>query len=253
MIVNGNDKHSDDLSYSSYLSLPELLSLQHRRTIAHDELLFIVMHQTYELWFRLILHELEAARSTMDRGDSYLSIRSLRRVVTTAHLLIAQMDVLDTMTPQDFLRFRSDLGSASGAQSAQFREIELISGLKDPSYPHGLSPTAVEDERLRRRFLEPSLWDSFVSLLQRRRCPALTALFDDSDRWRDLFQLSEALIEYDQVFSLWRIRHVQLVERQIGSKTGTGGSSGDSHLRATLSKRFFPLLWEARSGLTKPN
>lgn len=237
------------LSYGSYLHVPELLQLQVPRTAAHDELLFIVVHQAYELWFRLILHELEAARDAMAGGDSYWPLRHLHRVASIERLLIEQVDVLDTMAPQEFLRFRSELAPASGFQSVQFREIEFLSGLKDERYLRRVEATPEETARMRRRLDEPSLWDAFIALLARRDIGSLEELFWDRPRLGDLFELSEALLEHDQTFSLWRARHVQMVERQIGSKSGTGGSSGAQYLRRTLDKRFFPQLWEVRSQL----
>ncbi|MBO0744469.1 MAG: hypothetical protein J2P43_05585 [Candidatus Dormibacteraeota bacterium] len=240
------------LSYGGYLRLPELLALQTPRTAQHDELLFIVVHQAYELWFRLALHELEGARATMQAGDAYTAQRYLRRVVAVERLLVEQVDVLDTMAPQDFLAFRSELAPASGFQSVQFREIEFISGLRDPAYLERIEGTNEERERLRRRLGEPTLWDAFQELLGSRGSPRLADLFWDRARYGDLFEVSERLLEHDQAFGLWRARHVQMVERQIGSKTGTAGSTGAEYLRTTLPKRFFPDLWQVRSELELP-
>jgi tryptophan 2,3-dioxygenase len=237
------------LDYGTYLRIPELLRLQQSLTSAHDELLFIVVHQAYELWFRLILHELEAARDAMSGGDAYWPLRHLHRVTVVERLLMTQVDVLDTMAPQEFLRFRSELAPASGFQSVQFREIEFLSGLKDAHYVDRIDTTADEEARLRRRLREPSLWDAFRELLRARQVSSLHDLFWDRPRLGDLFELSEALLDHDQAFSLWRVRHVQMVERQIGAKRGTGGSAGAGYLRTTLDKRFFPELWQLRSRL----
>jgi tryptophan 2,3-dioxygenase len=237
------------LDYRTYLRITELLGLQQSLTSTHDELLFIIVHQAYELWFRLILHELEAARDAMLGGDAYWPLRQLHRVVVVERLLMMQVDVLDTMAPQEFLRFRSELAPASGFQSVQFREIEFLSGLKDARYLARIETTADEESRLRRRLDEPSLWDAFGELLRTRHVSSLQDLFWDRPRLGDLFELSEALLDHDQAFSLWRARHVQMVERQIGAKPGTGGSAGVGYLRATLGKRFFPELWELRSRL----
>jgi tryptophan 2,3-dioxygenase len=237
------------LSYGSYLHLPDLLGLQVPLTDAHDELFFIVVHQAYELWFRLILHELEAARARMFDGDAYWSSQHLQRVSAVEKLLFEQVDVLDTMAPQEFLEFRSRLAPASGFQSVQFREIEFISGLKDAAYLRRLEMTPEERDRLEGRLREPTLWDAFCHLLQTRGSPSLLDLFSHRDRYGDVFLVSERLLDHDQAFTLWRARHVQMVERQIGSKSGTGGSSGAGYLRTTLGKRFFPELWEVRSRL----
>jgi tryptophan 2,3-dioxygenase len=240
------------LDYDTYLRIPDLLLLQQSLTSAHDELLFIVVHQAYELWFRLILHELEAARDAMAQGDAYWPLRYLHRVAVVERLLMTQVDVLDTMAPQEFLRFRSELAPASGFQSVQFREIEFLSGLKDESYLDRIDTSEEEEAQLRRRLREPTLWDAFGDLLRARHVASLQELFWDRPRLGDLFELSEALLDHDQAFSLWRSRHVQMVERQIGSKTGTGGSTGAGYLRTTLDKRFFPELWEIRSRLQLP-
>jgi tryptophan 2,3-dioxygenase len=164
-------------------------------------------------------------------------------------LLVEQIEVLETMSPQDFLAFRSQLAPASGFQSVQFREIEFLSGLKEPKYLARVEATTEEAARLRRRLDEPSLDDAFRSLLKRRGSPSLVEVFKDRERHGDLFDLCEALLDHDQAFAHWRARHVLMVERQIGSKTGTGGSSGAEYLRSTLGKRFYPELWEVRSQL----
>lgn len=237
------------LSYGSYLRVPELIELQSLRTEAPDELLFIVVHQTYELWFRLILHELEMAQASMDLNEIEWARHYLKRVAAIEDILVSQVKVLDTMAPQDFLQFRSELAPASGFQSVQFREIEFLSGLKDPGYLDRVEMTAEEGERLRRRLDEPSLWDSFIALLERSGVADVEELFDRKGEAYELFELAEALLDHDQAISLWRMRHVLMVERQIGAKTGTGGSTGASYLRSTLDKRFFPALWESRTEL----
>ena len=153
------------------------------------------------------------------------------------------------MSPQDFLAFRSKLAPASGFQSVQFREIEFLSGLKEPKYVARLEATPEELSRLTRRLEEPSVDDAFRSLIERRGAPSLLEIFRDRDRYGDLFDLCEGLLNHDETFAHWRARHVLMVERQIGSKTGTGGSSGAEYLRSTLGKRFYPELWEVRSQL----
>jgi tryptophan 2,3-dioxygenase len=240
---------SPPFSYSSYLRLDDLLSLQVPITDTHDELLFIVVHQAHELWFRLILHELEAARTRMFEGDAYRSINHLQRVMAVERLLLEQVNVLDTMAPPVFLEFRARLASASGFQSVQFREIEVVSGLRDAEHLSRMEMTSEERARIELRFREPTLWDAFCHLLETRGSPSLIDLFLERERYGDLFLVSERLIDHDQAFTLWRARHVQMVERQIGSRPGTGGSTGTSYLRATLEKRFFPELWAVRSRL----
>jgi tryptophan 2,3-dioxygenase len=237
------------LSYGSYLKVAELLSLQQGLSKEHDELLFVVAHQVYELWFKLVLFELEAARDRIDADDIFFARHYLRRVHVVERLLIEQIEVLETMSPQDFLAFRSQLAPASGFQSVQFREIEFISGLKEPKYLARVEATPEEAARLHRRLDEPSLADAFRGLIDRRGSPSLLDVFRDRERHGDLFDLCEALLDHDEAFAHWRARHVLMVERQIGGKTGTGGSSGAEYLRTTLDKRFYPELWEVASQL----
>jgi tryptophan 2,3-dioxygenase len=237
------------LSYGTYLKVRELLELQNTLSHEHDELLFIVAHQVYELWFKVVLFELEAARDRIDSADIFFARHQLRRVHVIERLLIEQIEVLETMSPQDFLAFRSQLAPASGFQSVQFREIEFLSGLKEPKYLARLEATPEETARLRRRLDEPSLDDAFHHLLQRRGSPSLLEVFRDREHHGDLFDLCEALLDHDEAFAHWRARHVLMVERQIGGKTGTGGSSGAEYLRTTLGKRFYPELWDVRSQL----
>lgn len=237
------------LSYGSYLKVAELLDLQHGLSEEHDELLFIVAHQVYELWFKVVLDELEATRSRIDADDIFFARHHLRRVHVIERLLIEQIEVLETMSPQDFVAFRSQLAPASGFQSVQFREIEFLSGLKEPKYLARIEGTPDEMSRLRRRLEEPTLADVFRALVERRGSPSLLEIFRDREHHSDLFDLCEALLDHDEAFAHWRARHVLMVERQIGSKPGTGGSSGAQYLRSTLDKRFYPELWEVRSQL----
>lgn len=250
------------LSYGSYLQVPELLSQQKLLSDppAHDELLFIIVHQVFELWFKELIFELSAIRDSMQAGELHRARHLLERVCTIERVLIEQIEVLETMSPQDFLEFRVHLAPASGFQSAQFREIEFISGLKDPRYLERLALDDATRARLEDRLAEPTLWDSFCELLTARGIPmpsddpearrvGLLRMARERDRFVDEFYLSEALLDHDELFALWRQRHVLMVERQIGSKTGTGGSTGASYLRTTLDKRFFPELWELRSFL----
>jgi tryptophan 2,3-dioxygenase len=226
---------------------------------AHDELLFIVVHQVYELWFKELLFELESIRALMDADEPHRARHLLDRVHAIEKVAIEQIDVLESMAPQDFLEFRTNLAPASGFQSAQFREIEFLSGLKDPRYLNRLAASPGERQRLERRLAEPTVWDAFCNLLDTRGLPmppndrearraSLLAMSRDREREAE-FYLSESLLTYDELFAMWRQRHVLMVERQIGSKTGTGGSTGASYLRTTLDKRFYPELWDLRSFL----
>ncbi|HVS06007.1 MAG TPA: tryptophan 2,3-dioxygenase family protein [Candidatus Dormibacteraeota bacterium] len=236
------------LSYESYLHIPELLALQSGLTEAHDELLFIVVHQAYELWFKVVIDELESVRSAIETEDLRAARHSLNRVKVIEDLLVEQVAVLETMAPQDFLTFRSELAPASGFQSVQFREIEFLSGLKDAGYIKALAGEGDARARLQRRLDEPSLHDVFSALLKRRGV-TVSDLYRQGDRNADLLELAEALLDHDEGFRLWRLRHVEMVSRQIGDKPGTGGSTGVRYLQSTLSKRFFPELWEVRSQL----
>jgi tryptophan 2,3-dioxygenase len=249
-----------ELSYGSYLRVPELLSLQSplSKPAAHDELLFIVVHQAFELWFREILFELEAVRDLMFSGDAHRARHLLARVHAVERLLIEQLEVIETMSPQDFLDFRSNLSPASGFQSVQFREIEFLGGLKESGFLN--MAQGDEGERLQRRFDEATLWDAFCAMMESNGLPmpaedeearraSLLKIARDRDAFAELWYLSEDLLVYDELFSLWRQRHILMVERQIGTKRGTGGSSGAPYLRSTLDKRFFPELWELRSYL----
>ena len=259
------------LTYGSYLALEQRLSAQRFESDppAHDELLFITIHQVYELWFKQLLHEATAARDAMlgretaeqQRGPSRLwwAQHLLQRMHEIERVLVAQIDVLETMTPQDFLEFRQALAPASGFQSVQYRELEFLSGAKDPSFVERFKGlTDAERERLRRRLAEPTLWDAFLHVLRERGLPAEDdEQVTDSVRraahnrasYSDVWALAEALLRHDELAAAWRARHVVMVERMIGSKTGTGGSSGSAYLRSRLPLQYYPLLWELRSRL----
>ena len=223
-------------------------------------MLFIVIHQAYELWFKELLFELETVREHMFKSDIAGARHLLARVHTIERVMIEQVNVLESMSPQDFMQFRAHLAPASGFQSVQFREVEFLSGLKDPRYLERLELSSAELTRLRRRLEEPSLWDAFCDLLNRRGLPmpeeddvgrrdSLLEMARNRGDYSDEFYLSEELLTHDELIALWRNRHVLMVERQIGTKSGTGGSAGAPYLRTTLVKRFFPELWDLRSYL----
>lgn len=247
------------LTYGAYLRLPTLLDQQvlESEPPARDELLFISIHQVYELWFKLLLHELDEIRRAMASDEVWLARHLFRRVHAVERVLIDQIQVLETMTPQDFLAFREKLAPASGFQSVQFREMEFLSGHKDPGFLKRFRGITDEEKaRLERRLAEPTLWDAFLTLLRARGLAAadddeirtsMVTVAHDRDHYDDLWQLSEDLVTHDEMASLWRRRHVQMVERQIGTKSGTGGSTGAPYLRSRLDLRYYPLLWELRT------
>ena len=249
------------LTYGSYLRVAELLDQQHLESDppAHDELLFITVHQVYELWFKQLLHELTAAREEMFSGDLWRARHLLARVVAIEDVLIRQVAVLETMTPQDFLVFRDRLAPASGFQSVQFRELEFLAGAKDPGYLDRFRGLTTEERaRLQRRLDEPSLWEAFLHVVRRAGLPAgtdeeitasLLTVAGDRGTYGEVWELAERLLDHDANAALWRSRHVLMVERQIGTKSGTGGSTGSPYLRSRLGLHYFPLLWELRSHL----
>ncbi|HJU57372.1 MAG TPA: tryptophan 2,3-dioxygenase family protein [Actinomycetota bacterium] len=249
------------LTYGEYLALPELLSGQRLLSDppVHDELLFITVHQAYELWFKQLIFELESVRDLLFEGEAEGARHLLTRVRAIERVLIEHIEVLETMTPQDFLEFRSVLTPASGFQSAQFREVEFLSGLKEPRYLKQLAGTPEELERLGERLDEPTVWDGFCALLEANgldmpedddssRADSLVRMAKDR-KYAALFAVSEGLLDHDEAFAHWRLHHILMVERQIGAKPGTGGSAGVGYLKTTLDKRFFPELWALRSHL----
>jgi len=258
------------VSYSSYLKLDELLSLQQPRSAGpeHDEMLFIVIHQVYELWFKEMLHELSYLATLLRDNETPRALHTLKRILTVLKVMVAQIDVLETMTPLEFLSFRDRLESGSGFQSFQFRELEFLLGMKNAAaldrYPKGSDPRG----RLERRLSEPTLWDAFLRFLagsgydvppaQQKRdvrapiepAPELRPLLIDVYR-RDptVASLCERLVDLDEGFQEWRYRHVKMVQRTIGTKRGTGGSEGAEYLMTTLNRPFFPDLWAIRADL----
>jgi len=266
---------NEQLTYSSYLKIPELLGLQHPQSspVHHDELLFIVVHQTYELWFKELLHDLDAVVANLrtaganpnSRDGVYEAARLLRRCTEIMRVLVEQFTILETMLPTHFLAFRGKLQPASGFQSEQFREIEFLCGLKDEKMLRHHDLTDEARAILERRLREESLRDVFFAALTSlgklssfsagatetekfdARSRAIHALYLDERNHRDWLDVCERLTEFDELVVSWRLRHIQMVERTIGARIGTGGSAGSSYLKLTLEKKFFPELWEARS------
>jgi len=261
------------LSYNKYLRVADLIGLQDCLSDPkhHDELLFITIHQAYELWFKQILHEVDAAIVLMNEDRLTAAARALRRVVEIEKLLVNQIHLLETMTPISFLAFRDQLNPASGFQSMQFREIEFASGLKHQSLLNEFREDEFAQPRLQQRFDAPSLGDTFFAALRQRgfEAPANDDSLSDEERRKrygqrtqavleilthfeernEEFQVAEALLEHDEYFALWRSHHIKMVERMVGTKRGTGGSEGVGYLQTTLDKKFFPELWEARTHL----
>src|SRR6184192_2965484 len=245
----------DPLSYNKYLRVPELIDLQTclSSPAQHDELLFITVHQAYELWFKQILHEIDAAIALMKADRAIEAAYALRRIVEIEKLLIAQIHILETMRPITFLGFRDELNPASGFQSMQFREIEFASGLKNEAI---LREFAHDDfALLRQRGFDTPAIDAPLDAKERRsnhgkRQRAVVEILTHPEKLNEEYQLADALLEHDEHFSLWRSHHIKMVERMVGTKRGTGGSEGVGYLRTTLDKKFFPELWEARTYLS---
>ena len=236
-----------DVTYGSYLALDQLLALQHPRSVPEhsDELLVIVVHQASELWFKEILHELDALIDVLSRGEAEFALFRMGRINALMRIVSAQLSALETLPPQHFAEFRRHLGTSSGSQSVQFRAIEAVSGLREPHFmamlaEHGEIPALVQ-----RALSRPTLQELYLALL-RDRGVELEALFV-GERPTVLFFLAEALLEYEQQFGLWRFHHVQLVERVLGPLTGgTGGTLGAKYLTRTIDQKFFPDLWAVR-------
>lgn len=273
----------DQLTYGTYLRVADLIKLQQPQSSPphHDELLFITIHQTYELWFKQLLHELDAvianlqAAATLPASQGehhdavYEAARLLRRCTEIMRVLVEQFTILETMLPTHFLAFRSKLRPASGFQSEQFRELEFLCGLKDEKMLRYHEPSDEAYAALERRLREPSLRDVFFDALQalqvlsplaaaadaeaqfKARAEAIRAIYRDERGKRAWIDVCERLTEFDELLVSWRLRHIQMVERTIGVRLGTGGSSGASYLKVTLDKKFFPELWEARTMLTE--
>ncbi len=249
------------LTYTSYLKVNELIALQEPQgePVAQDEMLFIVVHQAYELWFKQVLHDMTYLFRAMEQDNLVPANRIMDRVNEIFRLVIHQIEILETMTPVSFNQFRSRLNPASGFQSHQFRQLELMSGIDAVEFQALFALSPEWKESLQKLMGKPNLRDVFFDHLKRQgliteRTPeqitkALTKIYSDEPKWLPLQDLCEKLIKYDELFWLWRFRHVQMVERMIGKKPGTGGSMGAAYLTTTLKKRFFPELWDLRTNL----
>ncbi|HEY2867321.1 MAG TPA: tryptophan 2,3-dioxygenase family protein [Pyrinomonadaceae bacterium] len=248
------------LSYNKYLKVRELLELQQTLSdpISHDELLFIIIHQTYELWFKQILHEIDATIGWLDESRTFRANHALRAITAIERVIVSQIHILETMAQIGFLEFRDKLNPASGFQSMQFRELEFVSGLKDERILNTFKDDEYARNRLRARLDEKSLADAFWELLGRNafavgsyetRVAAVVQILTHPEKYPELFLMQDLLIEHDENFALWRSHHVLMVERMLGMKPGTGGSEGVKYLQTTLNKKFFPELWEARTHL----
>ena len=241
---------SDELTYGSYLALDELLELQRPRSRPEhpDEMLFIVVHQASELWFKVILHELDGLIAALERSDVLGATMAVRRVNALVKIVSGQLSALETLPPQRFMQFRGYLGTSSGSQSAQFRAIEAVSGLRDEHFLHALEEHGSIPDIVQRALARPTLQELFDRLLAKRGA-TLQGIYTD-EKLGDLFMLAEGLLEYEQGFAQWRFLHVQLVERIIGPQTtGTGGTLGSRYLMKTVANRFFPKLWAVRGEL----
>jgi len=259
------------VTYDSYLKVRDLIELQKplSNPEQHDETLFIIIHQVYELWFRQILHEVGHSIAALERNELLSFLRSLKRVNTIQQLLVQQVGILETMTPTDFNQFREQLNPASGFQSWQFRILEFRMGAKDRGYLKFFRTNPHAQAKLEAALNEPTLYDWFLRYLSRRGFAIPKAVLErdvsqlhepnaaikqiffdvyrDVDRNYDLYMTLEAMIDVDEQFTMWRYRHIAMVERMIGNRMGTGGSSGVNYLSQTLSKRFFPEIWQLRN------
>jgi tryptophan 2,3-dioxygenase len=258
------------VTYSSYLHVDDLLDLQRPRSDGpeHDELLFIVIHQVYELWFKEILHEIDRVKTLLDRQDPHRAQHTLKRVLTILKVLVAQLDILETMTPLEFFSFRERLEAASGFQSDQFRQLEFLLGRKSRPAIERFAADSRARNALEQRFRDATLWDAFLAYLSREGYPVpaaalvrdVTIPVQPSAELQEIFidvyrrdpknsEICERLVDLDEGVQEWRYRHVKMVERTIGVKMGTGGSSGAAYLRTTIGEPLFPDLWEIRSRL----
>jgi tryptophan 2,3-dioxygenase len=248
------------MTYADYLKLDQLLSAQQPLSELHDEMLFIVIHQTKELWMKELLHELRLAIELVGADRFAEAYKAMARISRIQAVMTLSWDVLSTLTPVDYLKFRSVLGTSSGFQSEQFREIEFRLGLKEPNFVNHYDEGSPQRAALQAALAEPSLREASHGALQRAGfdlgdgsvaaiADAWLAVYRDAERWFDLYELAEKLVDIDDALLAWRHKHVLTVERIIGNRPGTGGSAGAPYLRATLDKRVFPELWALRTDL----
>ena len=256
------------LNYTTYLALEEILGAQRPKSDEHDEVLFIVVHQVYELWFKQLIHELRYLQRMLEDANDARAFATFKRLLTILKLVVAQLDVIETMTPVEFLAFRERLEQSSGFQSGQFRELEAILGRRDPGVLNAYHEGSVDYEKVHAAMERPSVYDSFLRYLSKKgyevptevlerdvtepvqesegvQAALLQAYRDDGEP----AQLAERMVDFDEGFMEWRYHHVKMVERTIGSRPGTGGSPGAAYLRTTLHKPFFPDLWTVRAEL----
>lgn len=266
-IASFGAESSGNLTYGDYLKVPELLQLQQLRVggKSHDELLFIILHQTYELWFRQVLHELDTAQKLIRHEELREANRLIQRVLVIGKILLDQLDVLGTMRPRDFGHFREALRPASGFQSAQFRQLEIIAGVLDPKaiefFPLGSPERTTMEAQLQQNTLLQDLLELFVKrgfdVLNADGTPkdeqdialALVPVYQEPESNIDIYELCESIIQFEHWLMAWRYAHVRVVERIIGMKGGTGGSPGVAYLQSTLNRRAFHFLIEVRSHL----
>ena len=248
------------MTYADYLKLGQLLTAQQPLSDLHDEMLFIVIHQTKELWMKQMLHELRLAIELVEADRFAEAYKAMARISRIQAVMTLSWDVLSTLTPVDYLKFRDVLGTSSGFQSVQFRELEFRLGLKEPNFVNQYDEGSEERARLQQALSEPSLREASHNALERagfnlgdRSVEAIARawlqVYRDADRWFELYELAEKLVDIDDALAGWRHKHVLTVERIIGNKQGTGGSAGAPYLRSTLDKRVFPELWALRTDL----
>lgn len=262
---------SEDMSYGDYLGLEGLLTAQKPLGGHHDEMLFIIIHQATELWMKLMIHEAEAAVAKIRADDLQPAFKMLSRVSRIQSQLIQSWDVLSTMTPADYLTFRDSLGKSSGFQSYQYRTLEFLLGNKNPGMVKPHAHDAQVHERLTGLLNAPSLYDEALKLLARRGVTiptdrlerdwakpyqpsdgveaAWTEVYSNTDKYWDLYELAEKLVDLEDWFQQWRFRHMTTVQRIIGKRKGTGGTKGVDYLKRALDYRFFPELWDVRTAL----
>jgi len=259
------------MTYACYLALDELLACQHPRSDCDDEMLFIVIHQTKELWLKQMIRELRLAKEQVQAGALVPAYKALARVSRIQAVMTLSWDVLATMTPSDYTRFRDVLGPSSGFQSDQFRTVEYMLGLKDRRFLSYQEDRPGARAAMEAALAAPSLWDDAIAAAARAGLAipedvlkrdvtlpyeaseaveaAFLEVYRHTDRYWELYQLAEKLVDLDDAMATWRHKHVLTVERVIGGKRGTGGTAGAAYLHSTLGKRAFPELWTLRTSL----